>query len=60
MHENDYLLETKSLQTTILNLMKWQKVLQGQKRLGEKDELLIISNFSFFPQGFQKTCTEDT
>ena len=25
----------------------------------EKEKLLITSNFSFFPQCFQKTCTSD-
>ena len=25
----------------------------------EKEKLLVISNFSFFPQCFQKTCTAD-
>ena len=42
--------DCKSLQTTILNLMKMQKVLQkDRKTLWEKENLLI----------FQKTCTAD-
>ena len=32
----------------------------GRRTLWEKEKLLVTSNFSFFPQCFQKTCTADT
>ena len=32
----------------------------GWKTLWEKEELLVMSNFSCFPQCFRKTCTTDT
>ena len=45
---------------TILDLMKMvESSTNGQKTLWEKEKLLVISNFSFFPQCFQKNCTED-
>ena len=32
---------------------------KGYETVGKKEKLLVKSNFSFFPQYFQKTCTSD-
>ena len=38
-----------------------KKVLQkGRKHCGEKEKLLVKSDFSFSPQCFQKNCTANT
>ena len=48
------------LQTTISTLMKTAESSPNRKKtLWEKDKLLVTSNFSFFPQCFQKTYTAD-
>ena len=51
----------KSLQTTtISNLIRMAESFQNRyKTLWEKEKLLVTSNFSFFPQWLQKTCTVD-
>ena len=51
----------KSLQTTILNLMKMVKKLSivVENTVG-KGEIAHYEQFLFFPQCFQKTCTADT
>ena len=51
----------KSLQTTILNLMKMQESsMKGEKTLRKKEEIARHEQFLLFPQCFQKTCTADT
>ena len=57
---NFRLLNWKSLQTTISNLMKvTESSPNGKKTLWEKEKLIVRSNFSFF-QCFQKTYIADT
>ena len=53
--------KTRSLQTTILNLLRIAESSQNkEKTLWEKGEIARYEQFLLFPQGFLMTCTADT